>query len=171
MWRFGLSVFFSLCNIYTDWTRRKIYNRLVVPFFAMGILLNAAADGWSGALFSMKGSASALALLPLFALRMIGAGDVKALIAIGAMIGFPSALYVLLYSFVGAGLMAVLTLLARRNGCRRFYALWIYLKGCVLARKALPYPKDSGTDGGGNFPFSVGIMAGLLLRILENAFG
>jgi prepilin peptidase CpaA len=74
-----------------DWRTYRIPNWLSVGGMALGLLGNAAAEGiTSGLLPALAGLALGIAvLLPLYALRLMGAGDVKLMAAVGAVIGAP----------------------------------------------------------------------------------
>ena len=76
---------------------------------ALGLLGNAAADGiTSGLLPAAAGLALGIAvLLPLYALRLMGAGDVKLMAAVGAFIGAPEILYAVLFTFIAGGVAAL----------------------------------------------------------------
>lgn len=155
--RLGLCVLFSLCNCVTDWKSGKIRNKVVIPFAAAGLLSQLIGGGWYGLLNAFGAAAMALVLLPLFALRMLGAGDIKAFMAIGAMVGFPAAVYIMAYSFLGAGVIAVALLLVRKNGRQRAVRFWQYCKDCF---RACSFRSYDGIDGSGVFRFSFGILAG-----------
>jgi prepilin peptidase CpaA len=64
----------------TDLVRGRIYNWLTVPAFLAGIAYSAHLSGWNGALQAVLGAATGLLLYGwMFAIRMIGGGDVKLL--------------------------------------------------------------------------------------------
>ena len=108
-----------------------------------------------------------LCLFPFFALRMLGAGDVKALMAIGAMLGWPLAGWALAYSILGGGLIALMVLLVRQNGKERLKYLWNYFKLCFFSCSIQPYTKEmkAGSD---KFRFSFGITLGITILLMKN---
>jgi prepilin peptidase CpaA len=102
----------SVCDV----RGRRIPNTLTlgaaVVAFAMQVVLN----GWHGVFLAAAGWAVGVAFFfPLFALRGMGAGDVKLLGAIGAWLGPAGALWTGLYGAVAGGIMALAVALAR--GC------------------------------------------------------
>jgi prepilin peptidase CpaA len=91
-----------------DWRSRRIPNWLTVPGLLSGVVVHALIAGWLGALFALKGAGLALILLlPLVALRALGAGDWKLMGAVGAFVGWQMFLFVLLGSIFASGIMAI----------------------------------------------------------------
>jgi prepilin peptidase CpaA len=103
-----------------DWRTYRIPNCLTVGGMALGLLGNTAADGlMSGLLPALAGLALGIAvLLPLYALRLMGAGDVKLMAAVGAFVGVPEILYAVLFTFIAGGI-AALAFAAYRGALRR----------------------------------------------------
>src|SRR5262249_4550627 len=91
-----------------DWRSRRIPNWLTVPGLLSGVVVHALIAGWPGALFALQGAGLALILLlPLVALRALGAGDWKLMGAVGAFVGWQMFLFVLLGSIFASGIMAI----------------------------------------------------------------
>jgi prepilin peptidase CpaA len=91
-----------------DWRSRRIPNWLTVPGLLSGVVVHALIAGWPGALFALKGAGLALILLlPLVALRALGAGDWKLMGAVGAFVGWQMFLFVLLGSIFASGIIAI----------------------------------------------------------------
>jgi prepilin peptidase CpaA len=91
-----------------DWRSRRIPNWLTVPGLLSGVVVHALIAGWHGTLFALEGASLALILLlPLVALRALGAGDWKLMGAVGAFVGPVMFLFVLLGSILASGLMAI----------------------------------------------------------------
>ena len=100
-----------------DWRSRRIPNWLTVPGLLSGVVVHtligwwgnhALSGAWHGTLFALKGAGLALILLlPLVALRALGAGDWKLMGAVGAFVGWQMFLFVLLGSIFASGIMAM----------------------------------------------------------------
>src|SRR5215467_5306496 len=91
-----------------DWRSRRIPNWLTVPGLLSGVLVHALIAGRQGALFALAGAGLALILLlPLVALRALGAGDWKLMGAVGAFLGPIMFLFVLMGSIFASGIMAM----------------------------------------------------------------
>jgi len=106
-----------------DLRYRRIPNWLTVSGFLAGIAMNTflawpSPQRWSGCLFALKGAGIAFCVnLILYALHARGAGDVKLMTAIGAMVGWSDWGGIFLVSALLGGLMAlVLALVHKRLG-------------------------------------------------------
>ena len=94
-----------------DWRTLRIPNWLTVPGMLYGLLYNAthATSIGSGLAFAAAGLAVGMAvLLPLYLMRVMGAGDVKLAGAIGAFLGIAATLKALLIVFMVGGVAALL---------------------------------------------------------------
>ena len=111
---------------WTDWRKRKIYNKLLGPAFIFAISLQATQSGWSGVWLSLTGSIVGIVLLLIpYLMGGIGAGDVKLLGVIGAFGGAHFVVTGCLYGAVLGGLVSVVILL-------RHHALTAALKSLFL---------------------------------------
>lgn len=105
--------------VVTDIRTRKIYNWLTFPAILLGIVFNAWEHGWPGMLFSLEGVGVACLSLVLFALLGgMGAGDVKLLWAVGAMMGPGFTVWALLFTTLAGGVIGIL--FAARRGVLGF---------------------------------------------------
>jgi prepilin peptidase CpaA len=90
----------------TDIWKFKVYNALTLPLLAAGLLYHGfryeIADSLVGVLFGFA------ALIPLYIVGGMGAGDVKLMAAVGAWLGIPLTFYVFIASSLAAGLYAIL---------------------------------------------------------------
>ena len=106
---------------------------------------------------SLAGLAVALALMPGWLMRWMGAGDVKLMAAAGAWLAWPQAVIALLASLVAGGVIALIVAARRR-------VLWNAVRGAaltgatILARTAAPAPMPITT--GVRFPFALAVLAG-----------
>lgn len=167
--RLGACLIFSLYNNWTDWREGRVHNRTSVLMALLGLAWWCYDAGWRGLGASVAGGIVMFVLFPLFALRMLGAGDVKALMGTGFLLGFPAAVSALVYSLLGGGAAACCVLLLRRRGRERLGRLWTYFKNCWLLKKTLPYAQELG-EGEGGFHFTFGISLGLLTLLLETVW-
>jgi prepilin peptidase CpaA len=96
-----------------DLGSRRIPNLLTVSAAALGLTMNLALAGANGAVSSVGGLLVGLgAFLPFYLTRGIGAGDVKAMAAIGAFLGPQGALLAAAWSLVASAISAVILVLA-----------------------------------------------------------
>jgi len=94
---------------------RRIPNRLCVFGVLAGLGGHVWAAGLPGLTHALFGIAAALPLLLLYAVRAFGAGDVKLLMAVGALMGPIFLLWTLFGSLFAAGLFALAIILRRRR--------------------------------------------------------
>ena len=155
----------SVCDL----NSRRIPNALTFGAAAIAVAMHVLLNGWSGLLLAVSGWAAGFALFaPVYAVRGIGAGDVKLLAAIGAWLGPVGALWTGLYGAVAGGILALVvalfrgyTMAAMRN-IGTILRLWSVIgvrpvEGLTLADKSsvrLPYA----------FPLAVGAMVTLWLH-------
>jgi prepilin peptidase CpaA len=161
-------VFLGISNV-TDLRERKIKNKAVLCFLIVGFALNLFCGGFAGLVNAFAGASIPLALFPLFALRMLGAGDVKALCAVGSIVGFYMSVLTILFSIVAGGVIALGFMLFWKNGIERIRYLFAYIKTCFLMMKLLPYGDYSNPKS--HFRFSFGITAGFLIAAVNQYMG
>jgi len=160
-----LIILMSLALI-SDIKTYKIKNKIVYPFTLIGLMTNLYSNGLEGLLFSLKGMIiPVLLLIIFFALRMLGAGDIKLFSAIGAIMGLGFVLQAIIYSFLTGGVIALLIIIARKNGMKRFKYFFQYLKSCFLTVSILPYTDFNDKNDGGKFRFTFAIIGGVGLSL------
>jgi prepilin peptidase CpaA len=97
---------FLICA--TDTIYSKIPNIFTVIFITVGFLTNIIISGLPGVLFSVTGFIVGIALLLIpFLMGGMGAGDVKALAALGAFLGPSMTFHIFLYMGCIGGLLGL----------------------------------------------------------------
>jgi prepilin peptidase CpaA len=139
----------------TDLRARRIPNAITLPVVLLGLVINSGLQGLSGTTSSLQGAGLALAaLLPLYFLRGMGAGDVKLMAAIGALKGPEFLIYTFAWAAIFAGGMALVGLLRSRN-------LGLALAHLFYFRF---FPRPDGTFiSVGRLPYAPAISTGALL--------
>lgn len=157
----------------SDVRSRRIPNTLVALTACIGIAFSVAAFGAAaGALRAVEGLALGLVLwFPFFAVRWIGAGDVKLFAAAGAWLGPTLALYGALAAALLGGVLAVFWML-RTYG---FAAVAARIT-CAVARPAAAVSVSLDPRSRGALPYGVSLAAGAVLaawlpQILEGSRG
>lgn len=122
--------------------------------------------GWAGVLFSLKGLAAGIGLLLVpFALRGIGAGDVKLLGLVGAFQGIHFVCSTFLWMALWGGLMALI--IAYRNGRLGQILINIFP---VSVKYALPFTAriaDKPNSEQVVYPYALAIALGVLCTFLK----
>ena len=107
-----LTLLLMMSAAWLDLRSRRIPNWLTVSGLLAGIAVHVWISSWHGALFAISGAGLALVLLlPLVLLRALGAGDWKLMGAAGSLVGPLMLLFVLLASFLIAGVMGVVRMM------------------------------------------------------------
>jgi prepilin peptidase CpaA len=143
-----------------DLRTHRIPNWLVGTALSLGLLVHGILGGWPALLAALAGAVVAgLILLPGWLLKLMGAGDVKLMAAIGAWLGTPRlALFAALFSLIAGGVISLVVAI-RRRAVRR-----------TLRDAALLAPRIvSGLGGRADVPVGSGIRVPKALAILAGA--
>ncbi len=93
---------------YTDLQWSRIPNWLTFPAMGLGMVLHSWIGGLGDALFGLAGLGVGMGLFLLpYACKAIGAGDVKLMAAVGAIVGPSSALSIAILSVLAGGIYAL----------------------------------------------------------------
>lgn len=158
-----ICTFFLIIINVTDIGGYKIKNKVVLPTIIIGLICGLIFKSF---LDSVYGMLIPLVLFPLYALKMLGAGDVKALCAIGSVLGFKLSVMTMMLTFVSGGVIALGFMLLNKNFVARFKNLFNYFKRLLFVRKIENY--NYGGDKKSYFRFSLAITAGTILAIVNN---
>jgi prepilin peptidase CpaA len=137
----------------TDLRSRRIYNWLTAPAVAAGFAAHPAVKALAGAspidglIFAAAGFGLALLIfVPLFALRAFGGGDVKLMVAVGALAGAGNLFMIFLVDAVLGGIAALVLAAARGRLWRTLRNVGRILKS--LARGLPPYVEHEELQAG-----------------------
>ena len=99
-----------------DVQQHRIPNWITYPAMVGGVLLRSYYFGWRGALTAVGGCLLAGTLVFVFyALRALGAGDLKLLAALGSLVGPQHVIYIVLGTGVAGGVLALIYATYRRR--------------------------------------------------------
>lgn len=109
----------------TDMKSRRIPNTVTFSTIIVALLFYSLTSGWSGLFFSLKGMVCGIVLLILpYSLGGIGAGDVKLMGAVGAVLGAADTFSAFLVIAVLGGLTSIVLLVVRRDLLTTLRRLW-----------------------------------------------
>jgi prepilin peptidase CpaA len=121
----------ALVAAITDVWKFKVYNLLTFPLLVSGLLYHAWYAGASGLAGSFLGALMGFVLMIfLYTMGGMGAGDVKFVTALGAWLGLPLTLYVLMAGCIAAGVYAAVLLVVGaswRETVLNLQILWLRL--------------------------------------------
>jgi prepilin peptidase CpaA len=124
---------------------RRIPNWLVFIGMLLGLAMNLFLFGWAGLQLSLIGVGLAfLIYFPMFVLRGMGAGDVKLMMAIGALVGPANWLAIFFFTGILGGLLAIGILLWRKHVGQTLFNV-MYIVGELLRFRA-PYTGNADMD-------------------------
>ena len=172
-----------LLAVYYDVRSRRIPNRLVFSGALAGLLLNAVLPAGAGLLTAAPGALGfwpalgglvlGLALLmPMYALKALGAGDVKLMAMVGAFVGPQTVLFCLLCSLLAGGVLALAV--AAFHGTLRQVAsnsYYLVLNSLMRAIASQRPDIDAPAKPSGQLPYAIAIASGTLLYLLLAASG
>ena len=163
--------------VWHDVRARRIPNALVFPGALAGLALHALLPGGAGLFGTPMGSLGILSalgglalglafLLPMYALRLMGAGDVKLLAMVGAFVGAGQILTIALFTLAAGGVLALVFAAAQgklrhstRNAMQMMIATSIAAAGGEIA---VAQPAAAS----GRLPYAIAIAAATIPCVL-----
>ena len=150
----------------------RIKNLITYPFIAAGAITGLFSHGPEGFFQSVLGTfLPALALAILYALKMLGAGDIKLFCAIGAIMGSKFALWSIAFSFIAGGIIGAIIMVFRKNALQRFKCFMNYVKTCFLTLSLSPYSDFEDNSPGAKFPFACAAVLGTAIAGIFVCYG
>jgi prepilin peptidase CpaA len=124
-----------LTAAFFDAKEKRIPNILTFPVILVGLILNIIMNSLNGIMFSLYGLFIGLAVFFIpFALGLMGAGDVKLMAAVGALMGWKFTVVSSVFS-AAAGLILVFVYLIYKKRLFSYFRKYIV----VIVRAALKY--------------------------------
>ena len=147
----------GIAGIY-DIVFSRIPNWLTFPAMAFAIGYHVLASGIPGMLLSLAGLLIGFSIFLLFyILGGMGAGDVKLMAAIGALLGPRDVFYATLYTAIAGGIYAVVLLAVRKNNRKSFLRFVVMIKGFLRTGHFIRIPD---TDNEKAIPLKYGVAIG-----------
>ncbi|HEX5209992.1 MAG TPA: A24 family peptidase [Steroidobacteraceae bacterium] len=154
----------------TDTLTQRIPNALTVPAAAVAVTLSIASHGVTGGLASSAGLLIGLAVfLPFYLLGGFGAGDVKALAAVGAFVGPQGVLLATICTLIlgAAGALIVLLVTGGFSALQSMLGRWAMV-GYVMSStgRAAHISAPEGDAARRRFPYGIAIACGTAASLL-----
>lgn len=152
-----------MAAVWSDVVRRKIPNHLVVAGALIGFAASATAEGIGVAQAAGGLALGFVFLLPLYALRALGAGDVKLMAAAGTFLGIKGVIVAVLAAFLAGGLLSIAFGLhagTLRPALRNLRFLAYQCAGWLAGGNPLPRASDIPISQT-RLPYSVAIACGV----------
>ena len=159
-----------------DWRTYRIPNWLTVGGMVFGLIYNTVAAGpaLSGLLLALAGLGVGLVvLLPLYVLRVMGAGDVKLMAMVGAFMGVPDIVYAVLYALIAGGIAALGFALYRRAFRRMTANVADIVQAMAFAAMAGGRPTGHmpAQASIGKLPYGINICVGTIASLVVPQLG
>lgn len=144
-----------------DMKRHRLPNVLTVSAAVLGIIFQCWLHGWSGFLNGLAGFCTGLfVLLPFYAGRWMGAGDVKLMAVVGIFLGWPDSLLAVALT-TGAGSIAALGLMAAQGGLTNYLYRYGLMAKCLFCTGKVAYVSpEPGESSTLLFPYALAIAIG-----------
>jgi len=154
---------------FSDLRTRRIPNVLTLSAAGGALLFHFATGGWSAAGWGLAGLfVGALLFFPMFALRGMGAGDVKLLAAVGAWLGPGQVAVVALATSLVGGAIAIVVAVAHgylRKALTNLYLLLVHWRVAgVQPLPAVTLERAHGPRLAYAFPIAIGTVVTLWLK-------
>ncbi|WP_297796326.1 A24 family peptidase [uncultured Marinobacter sp.] len=152
--------------VLSDLSVRKIPNAVSFGMVTIALVFHAWFGQWEGLMFSLVGLiAGLLCFLPLYLFAAMGAGDVKLLAAIGAVVGAKVVLMAALMTVIAGGVLA-LGYITARGGLPAMARRYVSMFWLLLARQPEYIPPAPGEAAGLRFPYALAIACGTALAVI-----
>ncbi|HWP12417.1 MAG TPA: A24 family peptidase [Ramlibacter sp.] len=174
--RIGLLIALVVVAGVIDYRSFRIPNWLTVGGVLVGLVSGALdalrpLDGFLGALAGM--AVGFAVMLPFYALRVMGAGDVKLMAAVGAFLGFPGIVYAVLFTFITGGVAALAFAVFHRVTGRMAHNVSAIAWSVALAAITGTSPAASIKQAGsiGKLPYAISIGIGTVAYLVAKQLG
>ena len=156
----------ALVGAVTDVKSRRVPNLLTAPAIVAGLALHSALDGWRGLEYSLfAGLICGGIFFVLFLTGGMGGGDVKLIAAVGCLAGIAHIQFILIFTGLAGGVMA-LVLIAKR---RRFRETFTNVGSLVIHHRIHglePHPQiNVMNDSALRLPYALAIAAGTAITL------
>lgn len=152
--------------VFCDLSVRRIPNAVTFGMVIVALALHTWSGHWAGLMFSLAGLfAGLLCFLPLYAFAAMGAGDVKLLTAVGAVVGAKVVFMAALLTIIAGGVLA-LVYITSRGGLPAMARRYFLMFQLLLARQPEYIPPATGEAAGLRFPYALAIACGTALAVI-----
>ncbi len=152
--------------VFMDFYCHKIPNWLVLLTLLVGVIGHIGVDQFAGLFFSVGGFVTGLlCFIPFYLFGRMGAGDVKLLAAVGAIIG-PSLVTISALSTVVLGGLFALIFIALKGGLPAMFSRYGSMFVLLVAKQPQYIPPAPGEAAGLRFPYALAIACGTAAALL-----
>ena len=158
----ALLLIVALAAAVYDVRYRRIPNWISAGGIAVGVLANSLTHGIPGLLLSLGGFAMGFGLyFLLYVIHVMGAGDVKLMGAVGALVGWQNWMAIFVIAAVLGGIMAMILIISRNRVKRTFWNIGYLLNEMRRGRAAYVSREELDVQS----PQSVGLPHGAVIAV------
>lgn len=152
--------------VFCDLSVRRIPNAVTFGMVIVALALHTWVGQWQGVMFSLAGLfAGLLCFLPLYAFAAMGAGDVKLLTAVGAVVGAKVVFMAAVMTVIAGGVLA-LAYVTARGGLPAMVRRYVLMFRLLLVGQPEYIPPATGEAAGLRFPYALAIACGTALAVI-----
>lgn len=155
--------------VFIDLRSYRIPNVLVAAILLLGLAAQITQHGFSGLFAALAGvGIGGLLLLPFYSSGSMGAGDVKLMGAVGALLGPLQVLQAVLATLIFGGAMALLVVLCSRHQ-KLFFARYANMAKTLIRTGQFIYqPCTAGDPASQRFAYAAAIALGTVFVLYLN---
>ena len=175
-WRTGTLIFLLITAAVVDYRSHRIPNWLVLSGILFGVIYNVAFPPFPHAnvLWPLEGLGMGFIIfLPLYLIGAMGAGDVKLMTMVGAIIGPVGMIWVLPLTMIAGGALSILLVLVRGTAGRMLRNLMMLFRLGFLNTLSGARPDlhiEAGASAG-KLPYGVAIAIGAIGYLVVRQLG
>jgi prepilin peptidase CpaA len=145
-----------------DLASHRIPNGLVLATVAAGFALQIPSEGGTGFLSALAGGALGLIIfMPFYVYRVMGAGDVKLMGAIGTFLGPQFTLLVASCALIAGSVIGMIVLVCR-GGAAAMIRRYVHMLQYWARGRPVYLPAAKGEAAATRFPYAIAIATGTL---------
>jgi prepilin peptidase CpaA len=159
---------------WTDFRDRKVYNKVTYPAFFVGLAAHTIAFGLGGFVDAFAAALIAFAIgLFLLATRMVGGGDIKLLIVVGAFLGKAGLAEVTFYSVLAGGVGGLVSAAINGYLWQMLQRMGRWLRGIfrAVAYRSEQMAEKLERDDRSWIPFAIAILVGGIVTWTDATYG
>jgi len=160
----SLTMLLVAAAVYTDVRWGKIFNHLTMPAIVLGLIINSLI-GIDGFLHSLAGIGLGLGLFLVSCLlgRILGGGDIKLLMAVGALQGPAFLAWTICYTAIIGGVLAVI--IAVRHGILLEKIKALFTSCYMRLTFRVPMEMEQNDTAQPRLPYAIAISLGTVATI------
>lgn len=158
----SLALLIAGIALITDIRYHKVFNWLTLPAIGIGLILGFI-PGQGGMPSHILGAGVGFGIFfILYAMKIVGGGDVKLMIGLGAIMGYPFIFALTFYSLVAGAVIGIFEMIISKRFLKGIKNIFLFFKQ-ALTPELKPFIPEKDM---GKIPFAVSIFIGVIISLL-----